>query len=197
MPDEPQDFRIQPESGNYSLQGQQVELWKYGTYAHAWFADTTREASLGSDQAQLREIIFAVCTVESYLFEWVRDEALQHDFKRLNRYFPPGLRIGIEERWWRVINLLYEDKIIPRVPNKGENYWKEFAKLVDFRNGLVHGRASRPDTAGLTEAEQPEPTAEQLLQKGRGWAVKVVTDVITKLHEAVSTSPPNWIHPNK
>lgn len=82
---------------------------------------------------------------------------------------------------------------IPGKPNYSEQYWKEFTELIDFRNGLVHGRASRPDTEGLSDAEKPEPTSEQLAQIGPGWAVKVAADVIKKLHEAVGTPPPAWI----
>lgn len=194
MPDQPRDFRIQPATGNYSVQGQQVGLWKYGTYAHAWFADAKREASLGNDQAQLREIIFAVCAVESYLFEWVRNDILNGEFRLLTHYFPVNQKpIGITERWKQVINHLHEDGTITGKPSFGESYWEEFIELVDFRNGLVHGRASRPDTAGLPEAEQPGPTAEELLQKGRGWAVKVTINLIKKLHEAVGTIPPDWL----
>jgi hypothetical protein len=194
MPDQPHHFRIRPETGNYTVQGQSVGLWKYGTYAPAWFADAKREASLENDQAELREIIFAVCTVESYLFEWVRDDVLNGKFRLLTHYFPVNQRpIGITERWKQVINHLHEDGSIPGKPNFGEHYWEEFIKLVDFRNGLVHGRASRPETAGLSEAELPEPTAEELLEKGHGWAVKVVREVIKKLHEAVGTIPPGWI----
>jgi hypothetical protein len=193
LTDQPRHFRIQPETGNYSLQGQHVGLWKYGTYAPAWFADAKREASLAEDQAQLREIIFAVCAIESYLFEWVRDEVLHGEFRLLLQYFPVNQKMGIQERWKQVIDQLHRDGTVAERPSFGEYYWKEFTELVDFRNGLVHGGASRPDTAGLPEAEQPEPTAEQLLQKGRGWAVNIVRTVIMKLHEALGTSPPDWL----
>jgi hypothetical protein len=142
----------------------------------------------------LREIIFAVCAAESYLFEWVRKDALKDEFRLLTHYFPVNQGfIGITKRWKQVINHLYEDGIITGKPNFGEHYFEEFVELVDFRNGLVHGRASRPDSDGVADAERPEPTTEQLSQRGPGWAVQVVTDVIKKLHEAVGTSPPEWI----
>jgi hypothetical protein len=178
----------------------ELELWKSGTYAHAWFADAKKETSQTDDQARRREIIFAVCAVESYLFEWVRDKALNNNPHRLNHYFPVNFPVdrkkrfmGIVERWNYVIEHLHEDGTITGLPNFGEHYWEEFRELVDFRNGLVHGRASRPDTDGLAEAERPEPTPQQLAEKAPGWAVKLVVNLITKLHDAVGTTPPEWI----
>jgi hypothetical protein len=167
--------------GAYAHTGGNAELWKFGTYAPSWFADAQREASLAEEQARLREIIFAVCAVESYLFEWVRDSVLNGEFWLLMHYFPvKQRRLGIVERWKEVINHLHKDGIITGKPTYGEQYWKEFTDLVDFRNGLVHGLTSRPDTEGLQEAEKPEPTQEQLAQKTSGWAVKVVVNLITK-----------------
>ena len=171
MAEQPGSFVITPECGALTITGERVELWKYGTYAPAWFADARKEASLPDDQARLREIIFAVCAVESYLFEWVRG-VLHGEFRLLNHYFPAnrdGRGIGIVERWKQVINHLHDDGTISAKPSFGEQYWEEFKDLVNFRNGLVHGRASRPDIEGLTEAEKPEPTQEQLKQKGSGW----------------------------
>jgi len=194
MTDQPRTFRIEASSGSHVTTFAKLELWKYGTYARGWFTDAQREASLGDAQAKLREIIFAVCAIESYLFEWVRDNALKGEFRFLNHYFPFNQRpTGIVERWKQVINHLYEDGTIIGKPTFGEHYWEEFTDLVDFRNGLVHGRASRPDAEGISDAERPEPTAEQLQQCRSGWAVKVVTDVIKKLHEAVGTPLPDWI----
>jgi hypothetical protein len=182
--------------GSYAYTGgdAELELWKCGTYAPAWFADAKREASLTDKQARRREIIFAVCAAESYLLEWVRNQALNHNPLRFNHYFPVNQRhIGIRDRWQKVIKQLHEDDTITGIPNFGEHYWEEFGELVDFRNGLVHGRASRPDTEGLAEAEKPEPTPQQLAEKPSGWPVKVVVNLITELHRAVGTTPPDWI----
>jgi hypothetical protein len=195
MTDQPRTLGIQAESGSYAATGSRVELWKYGTFAPAWFADAKQQITGSDDNARPREIIFAVCAIESYLFEWVRNEALKGEFKLLAHYFPVDQGfMGITKRWKQVINHLFEDGTIPGKPNFGEQYWKEFTELVDFRNGLVHGGASRPDSDGVAEAERPEPTMEQLTQCAPGWAVRVVADVIKKLHGAVGTSPPEWIN---
>jgi hypothetical protein len=196
MTDQPQSISIEIGSQSLTISGGKVELWKYGTHAPAWFADAQKEAELEDDHAKRREIVFAVCAVESYLFEWVR-EVLNGEFRRLNHYFPPsreGRGVGIVERWKQVLNHLHEDGTITRKPTFGEDYWEEFRELVDFRNGLVHGRASRPETEGQSDPEKPEPTWEQLAQKQAGWAVNVVVEeVIRKLHEAVGTTPPDWL----
>lgn len=110
MTDQPKTLGINAESGAYALSGGSVELWKYGTHAPAWFADAKQQVILGDDQARRREIIFAVCAVESYLFEWVRDKVLNGEFRLLTHYFPVSQRpIGIVERWKLVINHLLED----------------------------------------------------------------------------------------
>ena len=51
----------------------ETELWRSASWASRWFADASREAHIGPDvDARRREIVFAVCFVESYLFEWTR-----------------------------------------------------------------------------------------------------------------------------
>ena len=77
-------------------------------WAKAWFADALDEAKKTQDpQARRREILFAVCFAESYLFEWVRDVVLAgKDPEDLNRYFPPVPRRWrrLPEKWKKVIN---------------------------------------------------------------------------------------------
>lgn len=195
MTDQPGSFKITVGEGVLAVTGEKVELWKYGTFAPAWFADAKQQITLSDDNARPREIIFAVCAIESYLYEWVRNQALKGELKLLPHYFPVDQGFsGITKRWKQVINHLYEDGTITGKPNFREQYWKEFTDLVDFRNGLVHGGASRPDSDGVAEAERPEPTMEQLNQCAPGWPVKVVADVIKKLHGAVGTAPPDWIN---
>jgi hypothetical protein len=178
----------------------QVELWMAAHYAKWWFADA-KQQSLNDDDsdgtAKVREIVFAVCSIESYLVEWVRDEVLKSNYQRLKHYFPIERKrhLGIVGRWEQVINRLERDRAIPRKPEFGETpYWKEFQKLVDFRNGLVHGRASRPDSNTIRdERERPGPTNEDLVKMDQGWPVRVVAEVIRNLHAAVGSAPPKWL----
>jgi predicted RNA-binding Zn-ribbon protein involved in translation (DUF1610 family) len=68
-------------------------------FAQSWFEDALREANTPDDaHARRREIVFAVCFAETYLFEWVRDEVVRGDVQKLNIYFQPGKFRGIEDK---------------------------------------------------------------------------------------------------
>jgi hypothetical protein len=55
----------------------ELTVWLTYSFAPDWFEDALHEAKTGIDHnAQRREIVFAVCCAESYLFEWVRDEII-------------------------------------------------------------------------------------------------------------------------
>lgn len=196
MTDKPSPVEITPIGDILSVQGSDVvvELWAYGTYASDWFGDAQKEVNIESDHARRREIIFAVCAIESYLVEWVRDDVLNRSFRHLANYFPVKDRnIGIDKRWRRVIERLYTDSKIRRKPTLGGQYWDAFTALVRFRNGIVHGRTSRPESDKVPKDERPEPTVNQLAKLGPGGAVQVIAKVIRKLHEAVGTTPPGWL----
>lgn len=182
----------------------QVELWMAGNYAPAWFRDAKTQAEIDGDvddddMVKPREIVFAVCAIESYLVEWVRDEVLKSNYRQLKKYFPAprnGRYSSIVVRWKGVIERLVADRAIPGKPDfDNQRYWKDFEKLVRFRNGLVHGRASRPDSnAILDEDERAGPTVHDLVAMDQGWAVRVVAEVIKRLHTAVGTTPPTWLN---
>jgi hypothetical protein len=172
----------------------ELTLWKYGTLAPEWFKDAVSEAKKANDQAaRRREIVFAVCVAESYLFEWVRDQILAQDFKSLNEFLPPDDRRGIRERWKEVIANLKKQGKIKRQPAWGQRFWMEFSRLVEMRNGLAHARASRPSTDGLGDKEQPFPTLDELQRLPAGWATRTVITVIREVHQAVGTPPPAWL----
>ena len=66
-------------------------------YARAWYEDALREARngpTGDFQARRREIVFAVCCAESYIFEWTADllGAKGRPDADVDRYFPPHSR---------------------------------------------------------------------------------------------------------
>ena len=64
-----------------------MTFWLHASFASKWFGDAHREAALEGGDARRREILLAVCFVESYLLEWTRDEALRRDYRALSRYF--------------------------------------------------------------------------------------------------------------
>jgi hypothetical protein len=176
----------------------ELTVWLTYSFAPDWFEDALHEAKTGIDHnAQRREIVFAVCCAESYLFEWVRDEiigksAMEELIKYLNKYFPPGKRMGVLDRWKFVTKQLWKDGFIGE-PDFSRAYWGDFMQLVEVRNGLVHARASRPETAQQPQEEKPVPSKNDLDELPAGWATKVVVELIKTLHRSVGTSCPSWL----
>jgi hypothetical protein len=162
-------------------------VWLSYSFAPEWLADARREAETGSDHhSRRREIIFSVSVAETYLVEWVRDEVLNRDFSELSKFFPPGDKAGVLEKWKRV------RKTAGLRPVNG-SYWEDFCELVAMRNGLIHASSSRPETDGQPEDEQPKPSRKTLEKLQPGWAVGVVLTVVKELHDAAGTSVPKWI----
>jgi len=147
----------------------------------------------GNTQRRRREITFAVAAVESYLLEWVRDEVLSRDFRRLDEYFPPNERRPIADKWKLVPKKLVDDGLLAAAPDCSGATWRDFRILVDYRNGLIHARASRPETHGLTDDQLPMPSMLQLYELEPGWAVGVCERMICELHTAAGTVKPSWI----
>jgi hypothetical protein len=169
-------------------------VWLSANFASFWYADANSEAiSSGDIHGRRREITFSVAAAESYLLEWVRDEVLKRDFERLDTYFPPDERRSVTEKWKEITSLLVSDGLIPSAPSFAGKTWENFRRLVDFRNGLIHARASRPQTAGLSKSQLPVPSMEVLQTLPPGWAVGVVTALIRELHMATGTKEPDWL----
>ena len=53
-----------------------LTVWQNFRFAPDWFEDTRQEAGVSGTPARRREIVFAVCFIESYLYEWVLNEVL-------------------------------------------------------------------------------------------------------------------------
>jgi hypothetical protein len=173
-------------------------VWLSANFAQAWYADAKSEAIGVSDtQRRRREITFSVAAVESYLLEWVRDEVLKRDFVLLDKYFAPGERRPVTEKWKDITKALVSDGLIPSAPSFTGKTWENFRRLVEFRNGLIHARASRPQTAGLSENQMPVPSMRELHALEPGWAVEVVTGLIRELHLATGMKEPAWLRSNE
>lgn len=168
-------------------------LWLTHSFAPEWLTDAMREAQFSGLASRRREIVFAVCAIEAYLIEWVRDDVLHGDLRTLSHYFPQKRRLGVRDRWKAVCKQLAADGRIPAAPDWGGAIWHDFDELVKYRDGLVHARASRPETAGLEEGEMPFPTLTQLAAKQPGWASQIVVSLILHLHAAVGSPPPHWL----
>lgn len=173
-----------------------AEIWLTYPFAQEWFNDALHEARIGLDHhSRRREILFAVCAAESYIVEWVRDEVLNRDFKQLPVYFPSGLHRGVTDKWREIPKELYRDGKIRAKPDWGGVEWQNFRRLVDYRDGLVHASASRPETYSLANPPNPNPNPSKtdLDNTSPGWAVNIVVNLIKHLHAAVGTTAPNWL----
>jgi hypothetical protein len=190
---------IVPVTGVVAMTGVgSVTVWLSANFAGAWYADAKSEAiGVGDTQRRRREITFSVAAVESYLLEWVRDEVLKRDFVLLDKYFPPGERRPVTEKWKGVTKAVFSDGLIPSAPSFTGKTWQDFCRLVEFRNGLIHARASRPQTAGLSEDQMPVPSMEELQTLQPGWAVEVITALIRELHSAAGMKEPAWLGSTK
>ena len=187
-----------------TLVGQEIKAvqgnlttWRAATFAPDWYKDALSEAhqnqTSGRD-ARRKEIIFAVACAESYLFEWVRDEVLCCDYKALETYFSADQKIGVKERWKKVTKHLQSDARIKNTHDFSHSTaWNDFNNLVNLRDGLLHGSASRPETAGLTIG-LPVPSMDALDTLTPGWAINVVGNLIIELNIVSGTPQPNWIN---
>ena len=176
-------------------------LWQTYSWAPHWFRDALREArttDTGPDarNARRREILFAVCFAESYLFEWVRDEALNRKFGSLEKCFPTRPEDGwgsTRDRWKVILRELQKDGVIPARPNLGGPHGEDWNRLLDYRNGLVHAGASRPKGGAQSEEQKPSPEPQELDQLQPGWALGVVIERVRRLHAKLGTAEPSWL----
>jgi hypothetical protein len=141
------------------------------------------------------------------LYEWIRDDVLGRNYALVKEYFSIHTcisgslqkntgrvsRRSVLEKWKCIPKKLAKDHRITAAPDYGLPYWQHFSRLVDDRNGLAHARASRPDTDGLAEKEQPKPKPADLDTMPPGWAVEAVLALIREVHQAAGTTRPPWL----
>jgi hypothetical protein len=163
------------------------------TYAPEWYADATAEARADGHRARRREILFAVCAAESAIFEWVRDSVLNRDFQALGEVFPFDERRSVLEKYRDIPKQLAQQGRIPAALHCGGVEFAKFSRLVEYRNGLVHASASRPDRHDLPEGQRPVPTKTELDEVPVGWACDVVRSLLRKLYSDTGTEAPAWI----
>jgi hypothetical protein len=171
-------------------------VWWADSFAQDWFADALREARTGIDLGAIRrEIIFAACFAESYIFEWARSKI---PIEELTNYFPPcprrtgdpQYRRRLQDKWKEIPKELFKDQKIPAAPNLKV---RSFAKLLQYRNDLVHAAAGRPVTDAQPKETTPVRHKKMLRTPGPGWAVKIVADLVTDLHRQVGDPVPDYL----
>lgn len=164
-------------------------VWPLASFAQSWLRDAWLEASLDGPDHRRHEVLFSVCLVESYLFEWVRDAIVRRDFRALSRYFPPGERRGVEQRFKQVMKELHADGLVKAPPSFGTTEWADFLDLVRLRDGLIHASISRPQ---MFVAENRR-TLLDLNRLAPGWAIGTARTVLLGTHEAAGFGPPAWL----
>jgi len=173
-----------------------VTPWKSDNFAEDWFRDALHEARAGKDHnAQRREIIFAVCFLESYIFEWVRRTV---GIGAIDSYFPPKERFeddpryrrDLKKKWKEVPKELFEDGKISVDPSV---HLSGLGNLLKYRHGLIHAAASRPGTDEQPKETKPFPTKGGLKKLKAGWAVEIVLGLIREFHEKIGTEVPEYI----
>jgi hypothetical protein len=110
--------------------------------------------------------------------------------------FPNRARRPLLDRWKNVANELHKRGRMKLKPTFNGTGWADFAKLVDYRNGLVHAGASRPSNLQTPSAvEAPVPSASTLVSMIPGWPTNTVVADISELHRCAGTPPPAWLLP--
>jgi hypothetical protein len=189
---------IQPPSAQAVADIPAPTIWTTFSFANDWLTDACKEVWISGLGARRREIIFAVCFAESYLFEWVRDEVVGVNAGRgwraaLYSYFPKDDKSGIKERWKAIPKRLKSDGLIQDAPDLGRADYKQWLDLVDYRDGLVHGSASRPSSSSAAAAPGPIPSPHVLVGLEPGWAVSIVVSQAMQLNQAAGTTAPEWL----
>ena len=165
-----------------------VRWWLSEHFAPRWFADAFNEMQSNKSLDSLRrEIIFAVCFSESYLFEWTR---LIVGVESILNYFPLNDRRGHIPKWKNTLKKLYENGKIAFEPALA---YDELEILVKYRNGFIHAHASRPMSNVLAEQYKPSPSRQEIERLTPGWALKIVVNLIRALHKALRTTEESYI----
>jgi hypothetical protein len=111
-------------------------------FARDWFDDARNEATKETAAARRREIVFAVCTLESYLLEWARDIILSRHsaaelLSKLEKYFPKRQKKPITDKWKDVPKALCRDGLIKDTPDLSGQTWQAFKDCV-YNHYVIH-----------------------------------------------------------
>ncbi len=193
---EPEGIAVTPEAATARASVVNPTVWISDNFAEDWFKDALHEARTGTDHHAIRrEIIFATCFAESYIFEWAR-RLLQ--IEEINDYFPPLRRFQDDPRYRRTLKDKW--KYIPselhqagKISVDPDLDLSEFGILLKYRHGLIHAAASRPARDSEPEATKPFPTKGMLKELKPGWAVTIVAKLVIDLHQAIGTEVPGYI----
>lgn len=170
----------------------------YGDHAKTWWRDARKEvpaASAGNDEIQKAirlQIVFAVCALETWFVEWVRDDILG-SAKSAAVLFGGVEHQSVDERIKNVAAELHEAEHLQNDPDFTSPDWQDLPGLVDHRNGLVHGVASLPRGSLPLEAEEGFPTPGQLQRWAPVGPLKTVRRAVKLVTSFADSHPPEWM----
>ena len=188
MSEKPRHIVIRPKPATVRVIGYPATLWLSDNYAEDWYGDAVAEARPGGDHhARRREVIFAVCFAESFIFEWARRKL---QIKEIDEYFPPKKRRKLLDKWKKVLKKLHQARKIKVQPSLNLS---RLAELLRYRHGLIHASASRPATKTQSPETKPFPRKEDLKALKAGWALSIVTDLVSELCEQLGEPKPDYL----
>jgi hypothetical protein len=193
---------MEMETGKLHLSGQNITIWLSDNFSKDWYMDALEEAGrFGENDQNLissirREILFSICFLESYIFEWTRGlvqiEEIEDFFPSKQRFKDdPKYRRSLKDKWKNIPKELYEVGKISKIPSLELS---GLGNLLKHRHGLVHAASSRPVTNTQTETAQGFPTKEDLRKLSPGWATRIAHNLVESLHTELGTAIPDYLH---
>ena len=188
MSEKPRHIVIRAKPATVRLIGHPATLWVSDNYAEDWYGDAVAEARSGGDHhARRREVIFAVCFAESFIFEWARRKL---QIKEIDEYFPPKKRRKLLDKWKKVLKKLHQARKIKVQPSLNLS---RLAELLRYRHGLIHASASRPATDRQPPNTKPFPRKKDLKALRAGWATSIVFDLVSELCDQLGERKPEYL----
>lgn len=170
------------------------QFWHTASFMFPWLRDAYLESIEEGREHRRKEVIFAVCFFETFLFEWVRDDILKNDYQALFDFFPPDRHMPIMDRCKTVLNRLHQAKKVLHLPVWGNiREWEHFSRLVEIRDALAHAAVSRPFQDSRTSSQKDRVPISDFIALRSGWALRVVTVLASELYQAAGMEIPTWL----
>ena len=161
-------------------------------YAEDWYKDALAEVNDSANKNnKRREIVFAACFLETYLYEWVRN----HGTNFLEKYFVKDIGgkyfAGSLKDKWKYIPPDLAKKLVVTKDLKLD--LSGLGTLINLRNGFIHAKASKLYNSSTKKKDQPCPTQEKLENIKSGWAVAVAEKLVISLNEKMNSNAPSYL----
>ncbi|MCH8988210.1 MAG: hypothetical protein IIA92_05315 [Chloroflexi bacterium] len=164
-------------------------IWQSANFAESWYRDALKESVAGGADARRREILFATCFLESYIFEWARRNLQIEEVNNFLISKPRRMR-SLLTKWKKIPQELFEADKLNTKPVLDVSGLDD---LIKHRNGLVHAHASRPANPSQAAETMPFPTINELEHREPGWACKIAVELISELHRQIGTAVPDYL----